>query len=75
MLALMADDLEPDDLDRRIERARKRMDTARSDLMGGIREALERKRSPTRIGRYAHWSPEYIKKIRDREADNVADDS
>ena len=51
------------------------MDTARSDLMGGIREALERKRSPTRIGRYAHWSPEYIKKIRDREADSAADDS
>jgi hypothetical protein len=64
----MADTTEPDDLDRRIERARKKMDAGRSELMAGIREALEIRRTPTRIGRYAHWSPEYIKKIRDGKA-------
>lgn len=61
----MTDELEPDDLDRRIERARKRMDSARADLMSGIHEALEQGRPFARIGRYAHWSAEYIKKIRD----------
>lgn len=65
----MADNPEPDDLDRRIERARKKMDAGRDELMAGIRDALEIKRSPARIGRYAHWSPEYIKKIRDRESE------
>ena len=68
-VARMADTAEPDDLDRRIERARKKMDAGRSELMAGIDEALAIKRTPTRIGRYAHWSPEYIKKIRDRESD------
>ena len=63
----MADADEPDDLDRRIERARKRMDAARRDLMAGIGEALELKRTPARIARWSHWSPDYIKKIRDRD--------
>ena len=56
---------EPDDLDRKIERARKRMDAARTDLMAAIWEALNQKRNLTRIGRYAHWSREYIAQIRD----------
>jgi hypothetical protein len=64
----MTDDMEPDDLDRRIERARKRMDTGRADLMAAIYEALDAGRSPGRIGRYAHWTDEYIKRIRDRKA-------
>jgi hypothetical protein len=64
----MADDTEPDDLDKRIERARKRMDAARADLLAAIREALEIGRSPSRIGRYARWSRDYIAKIRDGKA-------
>ena len=64
----MADDTEPDDLDRRIERARKRMDAARTELMAGISEALRLGRTPARIGRYSHGSAPYIKKIRDPEA-------
>jgi hypothetical protein len=67
MLPGMADDIEPDDLDRRIERARRKMDAGRADLLSAIREALERKRTPTRIGRYAHWSAVYITQIRDGE--------
>lgn len=62
----MADADEPDELDVRIERARKRMDAARRDLMAGIHEALERGRSPARIARHSHWSPDYIKKIREK---------
>lgn len=56
---------EPDDLDRKIDRARKRMDAGRADLLAAINEALEAKRSAIRIGRYARWSPEYIRQIRD----------
>ena len=59
----MAHPPEPDDLDKRIARDRKRMDTARADLLAGIREALDLKRSPSRIGRYARWSRDYIAKI------------
>jgi hypothetical protein len=62
----MADDVEPDELDKRIERARTRMDTGRAELMAGIREALAVGRTPSRIGRYAHWSRDQIVKIRDR---------
>ena len=65
----MADDTEPDDLDRRIERARKRMDAARSELMAGISEALRLGRTPARIARYSHWSAPYIKKLSGRESD------
>ena len=65
---MMAEGTEPDDLDKRIERARIRMDTARADLIAGIREALADGRKPARIGRYAHWSPDQIVKIRDRKA-------
>ena len=64
----MADTPEPDDLDRRIERARGKMDAGRADLMTAIREALADDRSPSRIGRYAHWSRDYISKIRDGKA-------
>jgi hypothetical protein len=65
---MMAEGTEPDDLDKRIERARIRMDAARADLMAGIREALAAGRKPARIGRYAHWSRDQIVKIRNREA-------
>ena len=64
----MADDTEPDELDKRIERARKRMDDGRTDLLAGIREALAAGRAPSRIGRHARWSRDYIAKIRDGEA-------
>lgn len=56
---------EPDDLDKRIERARARYDRAHADLMALIREALDAERGPSRIGRHASWSREYIAKIRD----------
>lgn len=62
---MMAEGTEPDELDRRIERARTRMDAARADLIAGIHEALGIGRTPTRIGRYAHWSRDQIVKIRD----------
>jgi hypothetical protein len=65
---MMAEGTEPDELDKRIERARIRMDTARADLIAGIHEALAAGRKPARIGRYAHWSPDQIVKIRDRKA-------
>lgn len=68
----MADENEPDDLDRRIERTRKRMDVARSDLMALIGEALDDGRSPTRVGRYAHWSDAYIKQIREKRRESTA---
>jgi hypothetical protein len=56
---------EPDDLDRRIERARQRMDAGRRDLMSAIGDALAAKRTTARIARYAHFSEQYIRKIRD----------
>lgn len=59
------EDTEPDGLDRRIERARKRMDDARRDLMTAIGDALAAKRPTARIARYAHFSEQYIRKIRD----------
>ena len=59
----MADRTEPDDLDRRIERARHKMDAGRSELMAAIHEALAIGRGPSRIGRYAHWSRDYVAKI------------
>lgn len=61
----MADHGEPDELDKRIERARNKMDTGRSELMAAIREALAAGRGPSRIGRYARWSRDYVAKIRD----------
>jgi hypothetical protein len=64
----MADDTEPDELDEKIKRARKRMDAGRADLLAAIREALAAGRSPSRIGRYARWSRDYIAKIRDGKA-------
>lgn len=56
---------EPDELDLKIERARKRLDTAHADLMAAIREALDDGRGPSRIARHAGWTKEYIAKIRD----------
>jgi hypothetical protein len=64
----MADEQEPDDLDRRIARARHKMDTGRGELMTAIREALAIGRAPSRIGRHAKWSRDYIVKIRDGKA-------
>jgi hypothetical protein len=61
----MADNTEPDDLDRRIAEARQKMDDGRAELLAAIREALRRRRPPSRIGRHARWSREYIAKIRD----------
>ena len=59
----MADATEPDDLDRRIERARNKMDAGRAELIAAIRDALAVGRKPSRIGRYARWSRDYITKI------------
>lgn len=59
---------EPDDLDKRIERARHKMDTGRSELIAAIRDALAIGRKPSRIGRYARWSRDYITKIGDGRA-------
>lgn len=64
----MAHPPEPDDLDKRIARDRNRMDSARAALLADIREALDAGRSPSRIGRYARWSRDYIAKIRDGKA-------
>ncbi len=61
----MEDTGEPDELDLRIERARKRLDTAHADLMAAIREALGAGRGPSRIARHAGWTKEYVAKIRD----------
>lgn len=65
MLIRMADTTEPDDLDRRIERGRKRMDAGRAELLAAIHDALAAGRGPSRIARYAHWTREYIAQIRD----------
>jgi hypothetical protein len=64
----MADATEPDDLDKRIERARGKMDAGRTELLAAIHEALATGRGPSRIGRYAHWSRDYVAKIRDGKA-------
>lgn len=59
----MADAPEPDDLDKRIERARSKMDAGRAELIAAIRDAADAGRKPSRIGRYARWSRDYITKI------------
>jgi len=61
----MTDAGEPDELDLKIERARKRLDSAHAELMSLIREALGGGRGPSRIARHAGWTKEYIAKIRD----------
>lgn len=61
----MAEDREPDEVDRKIARARQKMDTGRAELLAAIREALAIGRAPSRIGRHARWSRDYIVKIRD----------
>jgi hypothetical protein len=65
MIPGMAETGEPDELDVKIERARKRLDAAHADLMAAIREALGIGRGPSRIARHAGWTKEYIAKIRD----------
>jgi DNA-binding phage protein len=55
---------EPDELDQKIARARKRMDGGRADLLTAIREALEAGRGPSRIARHAGWTREFIAQIR-----------
>ena len=64
----MAETPEPDELDRKVERARRKMDTGRDELIAAIREALAAGHGPSRIGRYARWSRDYITKIRDGKA-------
>jgi hypothetical protein len=44
------------------------MDAGRSELLTLIREALSMGRGPSRIGRHAKWSRDYITKIRDGKA-------
>ena len=61
----MAETGEPNELDLKIERARKRLDSAHTDLMSAIREALGAGQGPSRIARHAGWTKEYIAKIRD----------
>ena len=61
----MTDAGEPDELDLKIERSRKRLDATHAELMSLIRESLERGRGPSRIARHAGWTKEYIAKIRD----------
>lgn len=39
------------------------MDSARADLMGLIDQSLAQGRSFARIGRWSHWSADYIKKL------------
>jgi hypothetical protein len=56
---------EPDEMDRRLSRARKRYDDAHGSLLAAVREALAEGRRPSRIARHVGWSREYIAKIRD----------
>jgi hypothetical protein len=44
------------------------MDAGRSELLAAIHEALALGRGPSRIGRYARWSRDYVAKIRDGNA-------
>jgi hypothetical protein len=56
---------EPDELDRRLARARRQYDRAHTALLDTIREALAVGRRPSRIARHTRWTREYIAKIRD----------
>lgn len=56
---------EPDELDLRLQRRRKKLDEAHAALMAEIREALAANRRPARIARWVEWTPAYIAKIRD----------
>jgi hypothetical protein len=64
----MPEDKEPDELDLMLERARRKMDAGRDELLAGIRRSFEAGRKPTRIARHARWSERYIAKLRDGEA-------
>jgi hypothetical protein len=59
---------EPNDRDRRLEQLRADLDKAHAELMGAIREDLAAGVTPSRIGRHAGWTREYIGKIRDGKA-------
>lgn len=65
----MAETPEPDELDRKVERARRKMDLGRAELVAAILEALAAGRGPSRIARHARWSERYIAKIRDDSAE------
>lgn len=39
------------------------MDAGRAELIAAIRDAVDAGRKPSRIGRYARWSRDYITKI------------
>ena len=67
-MADMPDDREPDELDLMLERARRKFDAGRDELMTAIRRNFEAGRKPTRIARHAKWSERYIAKLRDGEA-------
>jgi len=64
----MTDAAEPDELDLRMRRSRKRMDTARAELMADVSKAIGEGRGPSRIARYSGYTREYITKLRDRRA-------
>lgn len=64
MLPNMADADEPDELDRKIKRARRKMDAGRKELMDGIAEAIALGRTNARISRQAEWSETRIKQLR-----------
>lgn len=64
MLLNMADADEPDELDRKIKRARRKMDAGRKELMDGIAEAIALGRTNARISRQAEWSETRIKQLR-----------
>lgn len=64
MLLHMADPDEPDDLDRKIKRGRRKMDAGRAEMMAGIAEAITLGRTNARIARQAEWSETRIKQIR-----------
>jgi len=64
-MAVMPDAREPDELDLKLQRARRKLDAGRDELLVAIRENLDAGRKPTRIARYARWSERYIAKLRD----------
>lgn len=64
-MAAMPDAREPDELDLKLQRARRKLDAGRDELLAAIRENFEAGRKPTRIARHARWSERYIAKLRD----------
>lgn len=56
---------EPNELDRRLARARDSYDRAYTELLATVREALQAGYGPSRVARHTRWTREYIAKIRD----------